>query len=350
MSRLAIALALVSTIFAAGCAADPGNDADGDEASVGEDALTHRAKDAWFYDGPLPTLEGPQVTISLKGHTARVSGLLPAGAETPVMPHLKAKAEGARTRIDVVYPIATGEKAGYNAEAGTYKFTHARPWRPDGITISSSGRSYVTWGGFPFLAYAGNIALHGPISRGANASGVDVFTLRRGTVSHGCNRMLGEHVTEVAHLVGVNMRTVWTSDKIEYGPSKANARVNLVDDYDSYDGKLVDVDYPTDVGASRPPRDQTVMFGSWVGTETPDGSDLPADQKWEAGIPGKPYVFKNHAIPDMICSVPASRTEALRNFAKTLPGSVLPSGFCAKKKCILDTLKVGGDAKVACSL
>lgn len=350
MSRLAIALALVSTIFAAGCAADPGSDGDADQADVGEDALTHRASDAWIYDGPLPALEGSQVTISLKGHTVRVSGLLPAGAQVPVMPHLKAKLEGGRTRIDVVYPIATGAEYSYNARPGDYRFTHARPWRPDGQATSSSGTSFVTWGGFPFLAYAGNIALHGPISHGGNAAGTDVFTLKRGAVSHGCNRMLGEHVTELAHVVGVNMRTVWTSDRIYNNPSKTNAAVKLIAEYDSYDGKLVDVDYPTDVGAPRPARDQSVMFGSWVGTETPDGSDLPADQKWEAGITGNPYVFKNHSIPDMICSVPQPRTEALRKFASTLPGSVLPSGFCAKKKCILDTLKAGGDAKVACAL
>lgn len=351
MSRAALVSLLIGTVaVVAGCAADSAEGVD-----TGDNALVHRARDLWIYDGPLPTLESPEVTISLRGHTARVSGLLPAGAAAPTLPHVKAKDEKGRLRIDAVYPIATGAEGGFNAKPGDYTFTRARPYRPDGMTTSTSGTSYVTWGGFPFLAYAGNVALHGPISRQEAANRTELFYLQRGRVSHGCNRMNGEHVTEVAHLVGVSMRKVWGADAIYENPSTANATVKVIADYDTYGGKPVDVDYPTadPTANSGPPVERpkdSVMFGSWIGTESPDGSDLPADMKWEAGISGKPYVFKAHAIPNMICSVPEARVKALRAWADTLPNKEVPKGFCAKKECILDALKNGGEPKAACGL
>jgi hypothetical protein len=312
--------------------------------------VLHRARDAWFYDGPLPSLEAAEMIVSLKGHTVRVSGLLPAGAEAPAadLTYIKSKIENGRTRVDVVYPIATGEAYSMNATPGDYGFNRARPYRPDGDTISSSGRSFVTWGGFPFLAYAGNIAVHGPISRGTSATGAEIFYLQRGPVSHGCNRMLGEHVTELAHLVGVNMRKVWKIDAVYQNPT--TAKVKLLADYDSYDGKLVDSDYPTAGSAVRPPADRAAMFSSWVGTETPDGGDHPASMRWEAGISGKLYVFKEHEKANFVCSVPEGKIESLRKFAETLPGASLPAGFCAKKTCILNALKAGGDPTAVCSL
>lgn len=358
MSRsLAVAALLaVTAIVMGGCAAEESGEST-DDPAASEDALTHRARDAWFYDGPLPALEQAQVFVSLKGHTVRVSGLLPAGAAAPSadLGYIKSKSENGRTRIDVAYPIATGAEYSYNASPKDYGFNRARPYRPDGQTTSSSGTSFVTWGGFPFLAYAGNIALHGPITHGANAKGNDVFYLKRGSVSHGCNRMLGEHVTELAHLVGVNMRKVWTADAIYENPTAS--KVKLTADYDIYDGKPVDVDYPTDStngngpgGVSAPIRAPgSVMFSTWVGTETPDGSDHPASMKWEAGVAGKLYVFKEHE-KQFVCSVPEASIKSLRAFAEKLPGGTLPSGFCAKKKCVLDTLKTGGDPKSACSL
>lgn len=354
MSRSLAALMFLGSALltvTAGCASE--TDDQGGDIESGEDALTHRARDAWFYDGPLPTLEKPVVTVSLKGHTARVSGLLPAGAQAPNLPHLKSKVENGRTRIDVVYPIATGAQASYNAPAGSYEFQSARPWRPDGQTTSSFGTSFVTWGGFPFLAYRGGIALHGPISTQNSAAGVDVFYLRRGMVSHGCNRMNGEHVTEVAHLVGVNMRKVWVADQIYEDPSTADARVNVIKDaYDQYDGKPIDVDYATDTGVTRP--QGSVMFGSWVATETADGSDLPLSLKWEGGVAGKAYVFKEHALPNMVCSFPEALLQtanpaknrkegAMRTWAKA-NGGVVPKGICEKKACVIEKLKTTTDA------
>lgn len=354
MSRFSLAALMfmgAASCLAVGCAGE--TDDQGADLESGEDALTHRARDAWFYDGPLSALEGPQVFVSLKGHTARVSGLLPAGVQAPNLPHLKAKAEGNRTRVDIVYPIATGAEARYNAPAGDYVFERARPWRPDGQTTSSFGTSFVTWGGFPFLAYNGGIAFHGPITTQTSAAGVDVFYLKRGTVSHGCNRMNGEHVTELAHLVGIDMRKVWVADQIYENPSTNRAKVTIIKDaYDTYGGKPIDVDYATDVGVTRP--QGSVMFGSWVATETADGSDLPASMKWEGGVSGRPYVFKEHTLPNMVCSFPeallqtanAARNRkegAMRTWARA-NGGVVPKGICSKKACVIEKLKTSTDA------
>ena len=65
MSRLALALVLASsTIFAAGCAADPGASADDDGASS-EDALSAKADEHWMYAGPMPALKDAKITVSL---------------------------------------------------------------------------------------------------------------------------------------------------------------------------------------------------------------------------------------------------------------------------------------------
>ena len=58
----------------------------------------------------------------------------------------------------------------------------------------------VRFGGFPFLGYApreNGFAMHGPINR-TN----EEWFLKRGQVSHGCNRMAGEHVVELSVLAG----------------------------------------------------------------------------------------------------------------------------------------------------
>ena len=55
------------------------------------------------------------------------------------------------------------------------------------------------------------------------------------------------------------------------------------------------------------------MFGSWVASEMPDGKDLPPDMKWEGGVSGKSYVFKEHARTDMDARLLAeARVEAGR--------------------------------------
>src|SRR5262249_7928151 len=156
----------------------------------------------------------PSVTASLTGHTARVTGYLPAGTDLPELPHVKTMLEGDRVRVDIVYPIATAAPSTSNSRPGTYSFQLAKPYRPNGPAFTQSlGWHDVPWGGFPFLAYNGGIAFHGPITdKDDEAPGdLSVWYLRRGQVSSGCNRMMGEHVVEFSHVLGISMRKVYTA-------------------------------------------------------------------------------------------------------------------------------------------
>ncbi len=346
MRHVSLALALTASVATFACASDPAAGTDEDPVAEADsaDQLRVRGTAAWFYSGPLPALEGAEVVVSLKGHTARATGYLPRGADIPNAPHVKAVRENGRVRIHVVYPIATG--ASYSAAAGQYRFERAIPYRPDGNTYTNSaGNHWVTWGGFPFLGYNGTIAMHGPITSGRSKRGdANVWFLRRGKVSSGCNRMMGEHVTELAHLVGIDMLRFYAPKQtITPRPSL----VTLLDDYDQLDGKYVDVDFPTDVGVVRPGvasgPENVAMFGSWVGSELPDGSDLPADLAWEGGVAGKRYVFREHATYDWVCSALPEEITKLEAYARTLPGKRLPADFCGRKNCIVAALGSGGD-------
>jgi hypothetical protein len=327
---LAASSLLISTVIVAGCAAQAPED-----AGSGEDAIvSSKSDDEWFYGGPLPQLENPQVTASLKGHTAHVTGLLPVGTTLPDLPHVKTKLEGGRTRIDVVYPIATASAGHSNARPGTYHFQAVRAYRPSGMTFTEEdGNHFVTWGGFPFIAYDGGIAFHGPITDESNGEGtLKAWFLKRGEVSHGCNRMMGEHVVELTHIVGVNMRKLYhPNDPIT---PTSTASVNVLADYDTYEGKFIDVDYPTDIGVVRPGKvhgdDNVAMFGSWVASETPDGVDLPPDTQWEGGVQGKLYVFNEHAKHGFVCSMPKGSLASLKDVANQT-GGILPADFCTKK-------------------
>lgn len=350
MIRLRIASLIALSLTLGACAAEPVAGDDDGAGEVGEDALTAKADEHWFYTGALPKLENARVTVSLEGHTAHVTGLAPAGVTIPELPHVRTKAEGARTRVDVVYPIATANVSigKSNSRPGTYSFYQVKPYRPDGEAWTrSEGTHMVPWGGFPFVAYNDGIAFHGPITSKDNAGtpDQDVWYLRRGAVSGGCNRMLGEHVVELAHVLGANMRKVYGANRA-YGPREApidiSAKVDVIADYDKYDGKWIDVDYATDTGVTRPGKvygaDKVVMFGSWIGTETPDGRDLPPNMAWEGGVSGKPYVFREHAIANAVCSLP----KALLPKAKELAGNgELPMNLCANKACYVDALKTG---------
>ncbi len=350
MSRLALGLLLATTILSAGCAADPI-----DDGESSEDALRAKADEHWFYVGPLPTLKDAKVVVSLAGNTARVSGLLPIGApELPQLPHVKTKAENGRTRVDIVYPIATAAPPKTNSRPGTYSFVQAKPYRPDGNAFTvSAGNHFVTWGGFPFIEYNNAIAFHGPItSQDSKDGGQSVWYLRRGDVSGGCNRMLGENVVELAHVLGLSMRKLYGRNQSIPNPS--SAKVTVIDDYDTLDGKFVDSDYATDVGVTRPGKvkgnDKVVMFGSWVASEMPNGQDLPPDQKWEGGVGGKPYVFAEHTLPNMVCSFAAGDLAKLKTLAATFPNAELPRSVCEKKACIIDALRTNKDAKAVCAL
>lgn len=345
MRHVSLALALTASFAMFACASDPAStDEDPAAESDSADELRVRGTAEWFYSGPLPALDEAEVFVSLKGHTARVTGYLPRGADIPVAPHVKAASENGRIRLHVVYPIATG--ATYSAAAGLYHFERAIPYRPDGNTYTNSaGNHWVTWGGFPFLGYNGTIAMHGPITPANSKRGdASVWFLRRGKVSSGCNRMMGEHVTELASLVGIDMRRFYAPMQT-ITPRPSN--VTLLDDYDTLDGKYVDVDFPTDVGVVRPGvtfgTQNVIMFGSWVGSEMPDGSDLPGDLAWEGGVINKRYVFKEHATYDWVCSALPEEITKLKAYAATLPNKRLPADFCGRKTCIVEALSTGGD-------
>jgi hypothetical protein len=335
MSRIAaFSLIAASTLLVCASACAPSSEED--DTGAGEDAITAgKTDDHWFYGGQVPQLESPQVFASMKGHTVRVSGTVPAGTNVPNLPHLKSKAEGNKIRIDIVYPIATAGPGKTNSRPGSYNFHQAKPYRPNGPAFTESeGWHDVPWGGFPFIAYNGGIAFHGPITDKDNeaAGSLDVWYLRRGKVSGGCNRMMGEHVVELAHTIGINMRKVY-KENTGITPT-TTAQVKVLGDYDMIDGKYVDVDYPTDTGATRPASehgaDKVVMFGSWVLSEMPNGRDLPPDMKWEAGIAGQFYDFQAHAKTGVVCSMPKSSLAGLKEIAART-NNVLPADFCAKK-------------------
>ena len=314
-----------------------------EDADSTEDDLKAKSDEEWFYNGPMPVLEQPHITVSLEGNTARLSGLLPLNASVPDMPNVKAKSENGRTRIDAVYPIATARAGKSNSSPGSYGFYFAMPYRPNGQAWTpQEGTHFVTWGGFPFVAYNNGIAFHGPITPLTNTSSLSVWYLKRGDVSGGCNRMMGEHVVELAHAIGVDMRKVYTANQ-SFVP-KTTAKVDVISDYDSYDGKLVDVDYPTDVGVVRPAKvvgaANVEMFGSWVASEQPNGKDLPPDMKWEGGVSGNYYVFAEHAIHDIVCSVPKADLQKVKAWA-TKRGGEVPADFCAKKACYLNAVRAG---------
>jgi hypothetical protein len=332
MSRFAILALIAGSLLVGACAADTGEDVESNEDAI----VSRKVDDHWFYSGPLPTLQNPSVTASMKGHTAHVTGYLPAGTELPELPHVKTKIEDGRLRVDIVYPIATAMAGKSNSRPGTYSFHLAKPYRPNGPAYTQAeGWHDVTWGGFPFIAYNGGIAFHGPITDKDNEAPGDlgVWYLRRGQVSAGCNRMMGEHVVEMSHVLGISMRKVYAANTA-IKPT-TTAKVKVVSDYDSYEGKYIDVDYPTDGAAKRPASvhgaDKVVMFGSWVASEMPDGKDLPPDMKWEGGVAGRYYDFQAHARQGLVCSMPKSSLAALKQLAAARPGAELPADFCAKK-------------------
>ncbi len=222
----------------------------------------------WVYGGSLPLLVNPKVVVSQSGHTARVTGDLPAGWSGVVPYYASVETVGTRRVLTVVYPIATGASAALDSAARTFTALSGVPFRPNGMAYPTTGPSYVTWGGFPFVAYNGGIAFHGPITYTTSTSGgerVYDWYLQRGPVSHGCNRMQGEHVTELAHLVGFDMRNTWQANL----RVARRATVQVIRDYDRLPtGEAVDVDYPRWAGA-RAPTGPTRVFPTWNADEMP---------------------------------------------------------------------------------
>ncbi len=213
----------------------------------------------WIYNGLLPALVEPSIVVSIAGHTARVSGYLPAGFTGALPFYATAETVAGRRRLTVVYPVATGSAT--NAP-GMYPDIRGLPYVP--YARNSSG-DYVPWGGFPFLEYnhRRGIAFHGPITHGSTATGVE-WLLKRGPVSHGCNRMQGEHVVELAHLLGLQMDRTHTASE---GRS-IRVNVNVIEGYDAVGGQSVDVNYPRTAGAVAP-SGPVRMFRTWWSSDFP---------------------------------------------------------------------------------
>lgn len=236
-----LALFTLASLATIGCAGEP--DDSGDSSS--EDELRRGSAEQWVYNGTLPHLEEPSITVSLTAHTARVTGFLPAGWSEPLPYYVDSMDEGGRTQIAVVYPIATG--AGVNSQGTNYRISRLSPWVPT--------NAKAPWGGFPFVPYNGGIAFHGPITASDGQ-----WKLIRGPVSHGCNRMQGEHITELAHLIGVDMsHTVHQGVAVE----GLDVPVTVIRKPDTWKGQPVDVNYPAQKGVARPSGPNVKMFPSW---------------------------------------------------------------------------------------
>jgi len=213
--------------------------------------LKNRGAEHWIYAGMLPALDSPAVALSVKSHTARISGLLPEGFEGELPFYVQSTMdEDGRERIDVVYPVATGK---WRQGPGSYPDIWAIPFVPN--------TTKAPWGGFPFLEYhhERGLAMHGPIT-----SWDGEWQLLRGPVSHGCNRMQGEHVVELTHMLGIDMSVPHIAEEVVLDVS-----VFVTEDYDSIEDELVDVDFPAQDSVDLPSGPNVRMFQSW------DSRDFP---------------------------------------------------------------------------
>jgi hypothetical protein len=268
---LAGVLVTAAAVQLGGCASeDPEENAGGESAeSSYEDELINAEKNGqpsqkWIYDGMLPRLERPEVVGSLKGHTVRVTGLLPRTFQGELPFYAEAKPVGDRTKVTVVYPIATGKvdpSTGLApAAAGTYTTLFGIAYTPT--------NTKAPWGGFPFMMYHSKrgIAFHGPITSVTDVGTGDLeWHLYRGPVSHGCNRMAGEHIVEMAHLVGIDMTKPYkVSDRFALV-----VKTTITPEYDVFDGNTVDVDYPAEKGVVLPTGTGVKMYPTWRSDDFP---------------------------------------------------------------------------------
>jgi hypothetical protein len=229
----------------------------------------------WLYEGPMPALESPSIVVSITGHTARITGLLPADYDVAKLPYyVEKESDGDRVRVHVVYPVATGRKVNgkWNNVPGTYDHLNVRPYRPNDT-------SKEHWGGFPFLNYHDDrrFAFHGPIdfvddpAPGGAPSQQD-WRLVRGRTSAGCQRMQGEHDLELTHMLGFDMHKPWTTKTNRADPKNgvegqyiaADLKVLAEPLYDRIDGAIVDVDYAKDATVAPLPDGEPVRtFRTW---------------------------------------------------------------------------------------
>jgi hypothetical protein len=254
-----ISLATFLTVSSTACVEDPD---DLDQSEIENELLKKTSStSAWSYRGIMPTLESPQLVVSLAGHTVHVSGLLPIGFTGKLPFHAKTETVlGGRTMVHLAYPIATVSPDGVlpgglrtrNPEVGTYKIC--------GGDNAHASNNIGSFGGFPFIEYVcdhedsdgrvrSGIAFHGPITS-TTAEATSYWSLLRGPVSHACNRMLGEHLLEMAHAIGFDRNSGITPN------------VKVIAGFDTLGGKKIDVDYPS-TGWTRPPAAESVVFQIW---------------------------------------------------------------------------------------
>jgi hypothetical protein len=270
-----LAALLALSLVAGGCSAptaegpsrlDDAPNLVSDEPPLAGKADAHGAPlDArWIYNGPMPPLDEATLVVAIEGHTVRITGLVPDGWQRPLPPYAIVEPDAGRQRVHVVYPIATADVEGgsSNATAGDYSALGGPVFTPSNV----NGKG-VRWGGFPYLQYDHQrfIALHGPITWVEGN-----WTLLRGRVSHGCNRMAGEHIVELAHILGMDMTVPHLlEDELWVGYADRPV-VRVVEQYDSFDGLVVDVDYPAGPGFVRPTAANVMLFPTWSSDDAPD--------------------------------------------------------------------------------
>jgi hypothetical protein len=263
---LALLASLPLALAAVGCAAESDSEPSSEESDLKNVEKSGGASQKWIYQGALPKLETPAITVSLKAHTARITGLLPVdfAGELPFYA-VPSEEAGGRKRVTVVYPVATGavDPSTGKAPAGPGHYSKLY-----GIAFTPT-TDKAAWGGFPFMKYHASrgLAFHGPITSTRNAETGDwEWLLTRGPVSHGCQRMQGEHVVELSHLMGMNMAVPHKSSE----QFQINVSVDILSDFDrTADGKYVDVDYPALASVKRPTGD-VQMFRTWDSRNLPN--------------------------------------------------------------------------------
>lgn len=233
-------LAIAMMTAAVGCAASSDDGADSTDSD-----LKKGTTDQWVYDGLVPHLENINITVSLSAHTARVTGDLPDGFDGDLPYYVETlDKDGGKKEATIVYPIATGAEV--NSQGSHYEINSISPWVPTD--------AHATWGGFPFIPYNHGIAFHGPITFEDGQ-----WKLIRGPVSHGCNRMKGEHVTELANILGANMTTKVHTAQV----TGLDVPVTVIHTTDTWNGMQVDVDYPALPQVKRPTGANVKMFKAW---------------------------------------------------------------------------------------
>ena len=246
-------ISLISLVVVLGSMGSVGCSSDATDESYDSDDQDLLKKTAstssWSYRGLMPRLDSPELTVSLKGHTVHVSGYLPASFQGQLPFHARTEQVNGRTKVHVAYPIATVDPNGRTPEGLRTRNPEPFTYKICGGENHHATNSTGAFGGFPFVEYVcshrdadgrvrGGIAFHGPITSKDSAGGTSYWSLLRGPVSHACNRMLGEHVLELAHITG-------------FDKGAENQPVKVIADFDTFGGKPLDVDYPS-TGWTRP--------------------------------------------------------------------------------------------------